>query len=325
MQYEDLRKELEKQIGVPLKVAVMGQTGVGKSSLINALFGTHLKTDPIRPCTMNVEHVVAKGTTGGELWFYDLPGVGEARDADATYLNDYKEKLRECDIVLWLMHADNRSVSFDLDSLHKILDNSRDDSDKVQYANLLNKITFVLSKADVLTPSPWILTKLGSEAFFVPHPDVRAILEQKGEYYQEVFVLPFRDFISAQTYSRENLDLPLKGFSYKDGIVSYKGVLDHRMLEQLKQSYPKYTEVFERLADNHRVIACSSLFRFNLALLMRIIIDKLGIDAIARFSNFYDNSQLERMPFERAKTYCNVVVLDEAKGRVIFDLKRTNI
>jgi predicted GTPase len=38
----------------PLKVSVMGQTGVGKSSLINALFNTKLDTDPVRPATSKI-------------------------------------------------------------------------------------------------------------------------------------------------------------------------------------------------------------------------------------------------------------------------------
>src|SRR5713226_9256006 len=108
----------------PLVASVMGQTGVGKSSLINAIFNTHLKTDPIRPCTKEIERVVLKGKSEHELWFYDLPGIGESDKADTQYLTMYKQMLADSDIVFWAIHADNRSVAFDLDALHRLLDSA---------------------------------------------------------------------------------------------------------------------------------------------------------------------------------------------------------
>src|SRR6476661_2745389 len=92
-QIERLKKEaiesFVKAANAPFIVAVIGQTGVGKSSLINALFNTDLKTDPVKPTTMTVEKVVVKGNKG-DLWFYDLPGIGESSEADQRYLEDYK-------------------------------------------------------------------------------------------------------------------------------------------------------------------------------------------------------------------------------------------
>src|SRR5215467_8426142 len=70
----------------PLKVSVMGQTGVGKSSLINALFGTDLPTDPVRPGTTQIMMHRVKGKKGQEVIFYDLPGLGESNQADQTWL-----------------------------------------------------------------------------------------------------------------------------------------------------------------------------------------------------------------------------------------------
>ena len=128
-----------KAANAPFITAVIGQTGVGKSSLINALFNTNLKTDAIKPCTMTVEKVVVKGNKG-ELWFYDLPGIGESESADARYIEDYKQKLFEADVVLWCLHCDNRSVTFDVTSLNKILASFSPE----KKAQLMSKITFVV-------------------------------------------------------------------------------------------------------------------------------------------------------------------------------------
>jgi predicted GTPase len=51
----------------PLTVSVMGQTGVGKSSLINALFGTKLTVNSVEPGTITIEQIRTKGRNGQEI------------------------------------------------------------------------------------------------------------------------------------------------------------------------------------------------------------------------------------------------------------------
>src|SRR6266566_3978628 len=97
---DEVRKKIKAAEDLPFIVSIMGQTGVGKSSLLNALFNTKLKTDPVRPCTKEIERIVTRGPSNHELWFYDLPGIGEAGKADTQYLNSYREKLIESDVVL---------------------------------------------------------------------------------------------------------------------------------------------------------------------------------------------------------------------------------
>ena len=120
-QEKEIKDRIENERNKPLIVVVMGQTGVGKSSLINALFGTKLKTNDTEPETKHPEKHIEKGSDGSELWFWDMPGIGESSSADAGYLNDYRQKILEADVALWLCHADSRSVTFDIEAIQKIL------------------------------------------------------------------------------------------------------------------------------------------------------------------------------------------------------------
>lgn len=91
---------------------VAGQTGVGKSSFINATFGLHLaKTSKFEPCTKVVEHY-AYGTPFGNVCLIDTPGLSEeTEDIDKAYLQQISSAIAEqrIDITLYLSRLnDNR-------------------------------------------------------------------------------------------------------------------------------------------------------------------------------------------------------------------------
>src|SRR3989440_9571393 len=93
-----VRRILNKEKYAPLKVSVMGQTGVGKSSLINALFNAKLDTNPVRPTTKDIAEInvpVKNAPQGTNLIFYDLPGIGESEQTDAEYIIQYQQMLSD--------------------------------------------------------------------------------------------------------------------------------------------------------------------------------------------------------------------------------------
>jgi len=72
------REKIDKERARPFIVCVMGQTGAGKTSLINALFGTNYETSAVWPTTKEVRLHIERVPGGGELHFYDVPDLGEA-------------------------------------------------------------------------------------------------------------------------------------------------------------------------------------------------------------------------------------------------------
>jgi GTP-binding protein EngB required for normal cell division len=318
---DKVRRMYEKEKKEPLKISIMGQTGVGKTSLVNALFHADLPVDPVRSTTKAIDDPFVFKTAKGELWFYDLPGLGESAEADSEYLEKYRQMLLHSDVVLWAIQADNRSFAFDHNSLEIIFE----PIDKILQAQLMSKVTFILTKADLLTPAPWLWAKSAGRVILVPDQQTEDLLERKEMYLQEAFILPYSDSIVSQTYHDGDFDVDDPHISYDKNMIYYDGLLNKEGLIALKHRFKPYEAVFDRLYDNHRIISCSSKFRFNLDLLMRVIINKLGSDAVARFSNFFKSGELDRIPLSEARKLCNVVVFDQDEKRVIFDLAKAEL
>jgi predicted GTPase len=140
---------------------------VDKSSLLNALFDTSLVVSVVKSTTK--ESVAVQGSNGHSLTFWDMPGIGETERVDDSYLSLYRQKLMESDVVLWVIHADARSTLLDSNAFSAILSDSPLDEQRA----LAAKLTFVLTKADLLTPPPWIFLRDGEAGSFLPSRKIR--------------------------------------------------------------------------------------------------------------------------------------------------------
>ena len=118
--YENVMNKLNEEItGRPFRVAVIGQSGVGKSSTLNHVFGLNLPTSDIEEGTTEVIEKIFPMRDGFDLSIFDMPGLLQSRKKDAEYMNMYKEILPKCDVIVYIIKANTRNIGDDCKSLEK--------------------------------------------------------------------------------------------------------------------------------------------------------------------------------------------------------------
>lgn len=148
-------------------IGLMGKTGAGKSSLINALFQSTLSpVNNVSGCTRQAQRFSMK-MNNHTLTFIDLPGVGESLERDKEYHQLYRSLLPELDLIIWVLKADDRAWSSD-EQCYRFLTE--------QYGYQLSRFLFVLNQADKIEPC-----RQWNELSHQPSPEQAANLVSKQQ------------------------------------------------------------------------------------------------------------------------------------------------
>lgn len=123
-------------------IGIMGKTGVGKSSLCNALFAGEVSpVSNVAACTRSpLRFRLAVGERF--MTIVDLPGVGESESRDAEYAVLYRKLLPRLDLVLWLIKADDRALAVDEHFYRRVIGEA-----------YRHKVLFVISQSDKVEPT----------------------------------------------------------------------------------------------------------------------------------------------------------------------------
>lgn len=174
-----ITKQLKNEIkNVPLpKIAIIGFTGVGKSTTLNALFNAGQPTSNVRACTQNEAPIIGDVSkyTGskGSVIIYDMPGLGEDIYSDRKHFETYKRVLPIVDIAVWTFHTGDRSMTPMQEALQGLINYLGNDFQE--------KLMFAINKADAISPgeSAWNAT-LNS-----PSPEQRKNITELESYVRE--------------------------------------------------------------------------------------------------------------------------------------------
>ena len=305
----------------PLTAAIFGQTGCGKSSLTNAIFGTRFEVDDVRPCTKMPQSYESRDRKGNPITFWDLPGIGESEAADKKYIDMYLKYASSCDVVLWAFQADTRATTLDATAFDALAKRMTPED----RARFLGKVSVVVTKADVIAAGPWIFSKSGDATIIAASKETEETLDRKAVYFYDCL---FGDFkreteyrVATSAKPRTVRDLPPDfRMDETERFLCHRGEFNDEMLRYLLGQFPTLEDELRGLAGQSRAVCCSARYRFNLNEVKAGIAMRGKGRSMLRISQSMDDIDTV-VPWRALRGFGLPVFFDQSKGKTIFNIE----
>ena len=239
--FNAVRSEVTRDVRTPPRIAVIGQTGMGKTSTINALFGTHLPVSNIKPGTRkptaaNVQ--LNQGATAeiisaprGTITVIDMPGLGEEIAREAEILSMYRDALPTVDVALWVMDC-RRNLAPQQRSVGEVQTSLKPE--------VFNRIVFCLNRADQFDEGTW-LTKVSAPDKIMEHG-----LREHIERVSKIFGVPETRIVAYSARWNYHINVLLN--SMLEAIPPERGLaLDSRVVlpDPIAQMSPEIQQIID--------------------------------------------------------------------------------
>lgn len=142
---EEIEKMIQKELSEkPFKVAVIGQSGVGKSSTLKAVFDLDFKVSDIAEGTKEVREKTTEVAKDVKLSVFDMPGLNVNIEKDKEYEKLYREILPDCDVIVYVIDSSIRNIGEDCRILRDIV------LPICEEKSITNNMILALNKIDII-------------------------------------------------------------------------------------------------------------------------------------------------------------------------------